>query len=113
MGGMGLLVHVHLDVSVVTGPGTLRGFILMSLWFRYSEMICQFMFMSLLSRYIEEHIQKTGVAIETQGFTFITSGRKRESLTVRSVYYCLLHFCNIYCCYNCRCTLKMSLQDSL
>lgn len=34
-------------------------------------------------RYVEEHIQKTGVAIETQGFTFITSGRKRESLTVR------------------------------
>ena len=87
MGGMGLLVHVHLDVSVVTGPCTLRGFILMSLWSRYSEMIRQFMFMSLLSRYIEEHIQKTGVAIETQGFTFITSGRKRESLTVRSVYY--------------------------
>lgn len=35
-------------------------------------------------RYVEEHIQKTGVAIETQGFTFITSGRKRESLTVRT-----------------------------
>jgi len=33
-------------------------------------------------RYIEEHVQRTGVAIETQGFTFITSGRKRESLTV-------------------------------
>ena len=27
-------------------------------------------------------MQKTGVAIETQGFTFVTSGRKRESLTV-------------------------------
>lgn len=37
-----------------------------------------------LCRYAEEHIQKTGVAIETQGFTFITSGRKRESLTVRA-----------------------------
>ncbi len=35
-------------------------------------------------RYVEEHIQKAGVAIETQGFTFITSGRKRESLTVRT-----------------------------
>lgn len=35
-------------------------------------------------RYVEEHIQRTGVAIETQGFTFITSGRKRESLTVRN-----------------------------
>ena len=36
-------------------------------------------------RYVEEHVQKTGVAIETQGFTFVTSGRKRESLTV-SIY---------------------------
>ena len=34
-------------------------------------------------RYIEEHVQRTGVAIETQGFSFITSGRRRESLTVR------------------------------
>ena len=33
-------------------------------------------------RYIEEHVLKTGVAIETQGFAFITSGKKRESLTV-------------------------------
>uniref|UniRef100_A0A671Y7M5 Si:dkey-98f17.5 n=1 Tax=Sparus aurata TaxID=8175 RepID=A0A671Y7M5_SPAAU len=39
---------------------------------------------SFINWYAEEHIQKTGVAIETQGFTFITSGRKRESLTVRS-----------------------------
>lgn len=39
-------------------------------------------------RYAEEHIQKTGVAIETQGFTFITSGRKRESLTVRAARDC-------------------------
>ena len=35
-----------------------------------------------LYRYVEEHVQKTGVAIETQGFTFVTSGKKRESLTV-------------------------------
>jgi len=35
-----------------------------------------------LDRYIEEHVQRTGVAIETQGFSFVTSGRKRESLTV-------------------------------
>lgn len=33
-------------------------------------------------RYIEEHIQKTGVAIETQGVTFVTSGKKRETFTV-------------------------------
>lgn len=37
---------------------------------------------SFLFRYVEEHVQRTGVAIETQGFTFVTSGRKRESLTV-------------------------------
>ena len=30
-------------------------------------------------------MQKTGVAIETQGFTFVTSGRKRESLMVSYV----------------------------
>lgn len=34
------------------------------------------------NRYVEEHIQRTGVAIETQGFSFVTNGRKRESLTV-------------------------------
>lgn len=43
-------------------------------------------------RYVEEHIQKAGVAIETQGFTFVTSGRKRESLTVRtSTFPALIH----------------------
>lgn len=36
---------------------------------------------SFINWYIEEHVQKTGVAIETQGFTLVTSGRKRESLT--------------------------------
>jgi uncharacterized membrane protein YhaH (DUF805 family) len=35
---------------------------------------------SFINWYIEEHILRTGVAIETQGFTFVTSGRKRESL---------------------------------
>ncbi|GFS02479.1 hypothetical protein ElyMa_001124400 [Elysia marginata] len=35
----------------------------------------------IFSRYVEEHVQRTGVAIETQGFTVVTSGRKRESLT--------------------------------
>ena len=34
------------------------------------------------NRYIEEKVQRTGVAIETQGFSIVTSGRKRESLTV-------------------------------
>ena len=36
----------------------------------------------IVFRYIEEHVLKTGVAIETQGFAFVTSGKKRESLTV-------------------------------
>ena len=35
-----------------------------------------------VDRYIEEHVQKTAVAIETQGFTLVTSGKRRESLTV-------------------------------
>uniref|UniRef100_A0A3P9MUS3 Si:dkey-98f17.5 n=1 Tax=Poecilia reticulata TaxID=8081 RepID=A0A3P9MUS3_POERE len=42
--------------------------------------------------YVEEHIQKTGVAIETQGFTFITSGRKRESLTGNATLHLYPHF---------------------
>jgi len=25
---------------------------------------------------VEEHVQRTGVAIETQGFSFVTSGRR-------------------------------------
>ncbi|KAL5477442.1 hypothetical protein EMCRGX_G024240 [Ephydatia muelleri] len=36
---------------------------------------------SFINWYIEEHVQRTAVAIETQGFTLITSGKKRESLT--------------------------------
>lgn len=36
---------------------------------------------TFINWYIEEHVQRTGVAIETQGFTLITSGKKRESLT--------------------------------
>jgi hypothetical protein len=35
---------------------------------------------SFINWYIEESVQRTGVAIETQGFTLITSGKKRESL---------------------------------
>jgi len=36
---------------------------------------------SFINWYIEEKVQRTGVAIETQGFSIVTSGRKRESLT--------------------------------
>jgi len=35
---------------------------------------------SFINWYVEETVQKTGVAIETQGFTLVTSGKKRESL---------------------------------
>jgi hypothetical protein len=35
---------------------------------------------SFINWYVEESVQRTGVAIETQGFTLITSGKKRESL---------------------------------
>mmetsp|Transcript_42077 Transcript_42077/g.51026 ORF Transcript_42077/g.51026 Transcript_42077/m.51026 type:complete len:459 (-) Transcript_42077:215-1591(-) len=35
---------------------------------------------SFLNWYIDETIQRTGVAIETRGFSFLTSGRKRETL---------------------------------
>ena len=35
---------------------------------------------SFINWYIEETVQRTGVAIETQGFTMVTSGKKRESL---------------------------------
>jgi len=47
---------------------------------------------SFINWYVEEHIQKTGVAIETQGFTFITSGKKRESLTGNATFHLFPQF---------------------
>jgi len=47
---------------------------------------------SFINWYVEEHIQKTGVAIETQGFTFVTSGRKRESLSGNATLHLYPHF---------------------
>ncbi|XP_031571903.1 uncharacterized protein LOC116306015 [Actinia tenebrosa] len=47
---------------------------------------------SFINWYIEEHIQKTGVAIETQGFTVVTSGKKRESLTGNATLHLYPHF---------------------
>ncbi|XP_074643160.1 uncharacterized protein LOC141900255 [Tubulanus polymorphus] len=47
---------------------------------------------SFVNWYIEEHVQRTGVAIETQGFTFVTSGRKRESLTGNATLHLYPHF---------------------
>jgi len=43
-------------------------------------------------RYIEEHVQRTGVAIETQGFSLVTSGKKRESLTGNATLHLYPHF---------------------
>ncbi|XP_055862327.1 uncharacterized protein LOC106058288 isoform X1 [Biomphalaria glabrata] len=42
---------------------------------------------SFINWYVEEHVQRTGVAIETQGFTVVTSGRKRESLTGNATFH--------------------------
>lgn len=47
---------------------------------------------TFINWYIEEHVQKTGVAIETQGFTFVTSGKKRESLTGNATLHLYPHF---------------------
>lgn len=47
---------------------------------------------SFINWYVEEHVQRTGVAIETQGFSFITSGRKRESLTGNATMHLYPHF---------------------
>ncbi|XP_062899678.1 uncharacterized protein LOC134344201 isoform X1 [Mobula hypostoma] len=47
---------------------------------------------SFINWYVEEHIQKTGVATETQGLTFITSGKKRESLTGKATLHLYPHF---------------------
>lgn len=47
---------------------------------------------SWINWYIDEHIQKTGVAIETQGFTVVTSGKKRESLTGNATLHLYPHF---------------------
>ena len=35
---------------------------------------------SYINWYIGEHVQRTAVAIETQGFTFVSSGKKRDTL---------------------------------
>ncbi|PSN30346.1 hypothetical protein C0J52_24241 [Blattella germanica] len=46
----------------------------------------------MLQKYIEEHVQKTGVAIETQGFVIVTSGKKRESLMGNATLHLYPHF---------------------
>lgn len=47
---------------------------------------------SFINWYLDEHVQKTGVAIETQGFTVVTSGKKRETLTGNATLHLYPHF---------------------
>ena len=47
---------------------------------------------SFINWYIESKVQKTGVAIETQGFTLVTSGKKRETLTGKATLHLYPHF---------------------
>uniref|UniRef100_UPI00358E2E0E sarcalumenin-like n=1 Tax=Myxine glutinosa TaxID=7769 RepID=UPI00358E2E0E len=47
---------------------------------------------SFINWYIEEHVQRVGVAIETRGFTFVTSGKHRESLTGHATLHLYPHF---------------------
>lgn len=47
---------------------------------------------SFINWYIKEKVQKTGVAIETQGFTFVTNGKKRESLTGKATIHLYPYF---------------------
>ncbi len=44
------------------------------------------------NRYIEETIQKTGVAMETSTFSFVTSGKKRDTLTGKATLQLFPHF---------------------
>ena len=46
---------------------------------------------SFVNWYVEEHVQRTGVAIETQGFTIVTSGKKRESLLGNATFHLFSH----------------------
>lgn len=43
-------------------------------------------------RYIEEQIQREGVAMETSGFTFVTSGKKKKTLTGPATMVAFPHF---------------------
>eukprot|EP00042_Codosiga_hollandica_P052945 m.680595 g.680595 ORF g.680595 m.680595 type:complete len:215 (-) comp58595_c0_seq1:1547-2191(-) len=47
---------------------------------------------SFINWYIDEPIQKTGVAMETSGFTFVTSGKKRDTLTGKATLQLFPHF---------------------
>lgn len=47
---------------------------------------------SFINWYIGENVQRTGVAVETQGFTFVTSGKRRETLTGKATLHLYPHF---------------------
>ncbi|XP_046610832.1 EH domain-containing protein 3-like [Neodiprion virginianus] len=47
---------------------------------------------SFINWYVEEHVQKTGVAIETQGICLVTSGKRRESLMGNATLHLYPHF---------------------
>lgn len=47
---------------------------------------------SFINWYIGENVQRTGVAVETQGFSFVTSGKRRETLTGKATLHLYPHF---------------------
>ena len=47
---------------------------------------------SFINWYINDKVQRTGVAIETQGFTLVTNGKRRESLTGKATIHLYPHF---------------------
>lgn len=47
---------------------------------------------SFINWYIDDKVQRTGVAIETQGFTLVTNGKRRESLTGKATIHLYPHF---------------------
>ena len=38
---------------------------------------------SFVNWYVQEHVQGTGVAVESQGFTIVTSGRRKEIAPIK------------------------------
>ena len=81
-----LLRFTFFNIAVGIRPPTFG--IYVSLWYYHDLLTSRVYFttFTFYNRYIEEHVQRTGVAIETQGFSLVTSGRKRESLTVSEPY---------------------------
>jgi hypothetical protein len=66
-----LLLHRH--TTTLTAPHS---------WNTLCSLNCS----SFINWYIGEKIQKAAVAIETQGFTFCTSGKKRDTLKGQAIF---------------------------